>query len=163
MTAERQHKPITTLATRVVRGDGTVLVDGTAACWTMPLGRSPGLRRHLTKLCAHFPEALAPPSYALDVAISIAKLDFQTRAPLTTACTSSIGDAHCSLAFGSELATKVGADAAAEVVRGDDSALTATDRMLADWARRVAETTSRSSRSPCSSPCGWPSRRSTTH
>lgn len=35
----RPDKPITELATRVVRGDGTVVLDGTAVCYTMPLGR----------------------------------------------------------------------------------------------------------------------------
>jgi acyl dehydratase len=33
----RQDKPITELATRVIRGDGTVLLEGTAVCYTMPL------------------------------------------------------------------------------------------------------------------------------
>ena len=33
----RTDKPITTLATRVVRGDGVVAIDGTAVCYTMPL------------------------------------------------------------------------------------------------------------------------------
>jgi len=35
VTTVRQDKPITTLTTRVVRHDGTVLVDGSAVCWTM--------------------------------------------------------------------------------------------------------------------------------
>jgi acyl dehydratase len=34
----REDKPITTLATRVVRDDGVVAIDGTAACWTFDLG-----------------------------------------------------------------------------------------------------------------------------
>ena len=34
VTSVRADKPITTLATRVLRGDGEVLVDGTAVCWT---------------------------------------------------------------------------------------------------------------------------------
>jgi acyl dehydratase len=38
VTAVREDKPITTLATRVVRGDGVVALDGTAVCWTMDLG-----------------------------------------------------------------------------------------------------------------------------
>lgn len=38
VTAVRQDKPITTLATRVVRDDGVVALEGTAVCWTMPLG-----------------------------------------------------------------------------------------------------------------------------
>ena len=33
----REDKPITELATRVVRDDGTVVLDGTAVCYTMPL------------------------------------------------------------------------------------------------------------------------------
>jgi len=37
VTAVRTDKPITTLATRVVRDDGTVVLDGTALCYTFPL------------------------------------------------------------------------------------------------------------------------------
>jgi acyl dehydratase len=33
----RTDKPITTLATRVIRGDGVVAIDGTAVCYTMDL------------------------------------------------------------------------------------------------------------------------------
>ncbi|HEX7138867.1 MAG TPA: MaoC family dehydratase [Vicinamibacterales bacterium] len=33
----RLDKPITEIVTRVVRGDGTVVLDGTAVCYTMPL------------------------------------------------------------------------------------------------------------------------------
>jgi acyl dehydratase len=33
----RKDKPITELTTRVVRGDGTVVLEGTAVCYTMPL------------------------------------------------------------------------------------------------------------------------------
>jgi acyl dehydratase len=34
VTSVREDRPITTLSTRVLRGDGEVLVDGTAVCWT---------------------------------------------------------------------------------------------------------------------------------
>lgn len=37
VTSVRDDKPITELATRVVRDDGTVLIDGTAVCWTFDL------------------------------------------------------------------------------------------------------------------------------
>ncbi|MFC4784343.1 MaoC family dehydratase [Nocardioides sp. MAHUQ-72] len=37
VTAVREDKPITTLATSVVRGDGVVAIEGTAVCWTMAL------------------------------------------------------------------------------------------------------------------------------
>jgi acyl dehydratase len=33
----RPDKPITELKTRVIRDDGTVVLDGTAVCYTMPL------------------------------------------------------------------------------------------------------------------------------
>lgn len=39
VTAVREDKPVTTLATRVVRDDGTVVLDGTAVCYTMDVGR----------------------------------------------------------------------------------------------------------------------------
>ena len=38
VTSVREDKPITTLNTRVVRGDGVVAIEGTAVCWTMHLG-----------------------------------------------------------------------------------------------------------------------------
>jgi len=38
VTQVRSDKPITELITRVVRDDGTVVLDGTAVCYTMALG-----------------------------------------------------------------------------------------------------------------------------
>ena len=38
VTEAREDKPITHLRTRVVRQDGTVVLDGTAVCYTMELG-----------------------------------------------------------------------------------------------------------------------------
>ncbi len=37
VTSVRADKPITELETRVLRQDGTVVLEGTAACYTMPL------------------------------------------------------------------------------------------------------------------------------
>lgn len=34
----REDRPITPLDTSVVRGDGVVVIEGTAVCWTMDLG-----------------------------------------------------------------------------------------------------------------------------
>ena len=39
VTKVRDDKPITELDTRVVRGDGTVALEGNAVCYTMPLTR----------------------------------------------------------------------------------------------------------------------------
>lgn len=41
VTKVRADKPITELATRVLRGDGTVVLEGSAVCYTMPIQRSP--------------------------------------------------------------------------------------------------------------------------
>jgi acyl dehydratase len=41
VTAARTDKPITELRTTVTRGDGTVLVEGTAVCYTLSLGPDP--------------------------------------------------------------------------------------------------------------------------
>jgi len=38
VTKVREDKPITELETRVLLADGTVVLEGTAACYTMPLG-----------------------------------------------------------------------------------------------------------------------------
>jgi acyl dehydratase len=37
VTKVREDKPITELETRVLRGDGMIVLDGTAVCYTMPL------------------------------------------------------------------------------------------------------------------------------
>ena len=39
VTRVRTDKPITELNTKVVRDDGTVVLDGTALCYTMPLSQ----------------------------------------------------------------------------------------------------------------------------
>lgn len=38
ITEVREDKPITRLNTSVTRDDGTVVLDGTAVCYTMPIG-----------------------------------------------------------------------------------------------------------------------------
>jgi acyl dehydratase len=38
LTEVREDKPITRLATRVTRDDGTVVLDGNAVCYTMRIG-----------------------------------------------------------------------------------------------------------------------------
>ncbi len=38
VTKVREDKPITELETRVLRGDGTLVLEGSAVCYTMPIG-----------------------------------------------------------------------------------------------------------------------------
>lgn len=59
-------------------------------------------------------------------------------AVLVCATASALGDSYCSLAWGKTLAKEASASVAAAVIAdGDDAALTARDRALAAWARKV--------------------------
>jgi alkylhydroperoxidase family enzyme len=78
-------------------------------------------------------------SYALKLATELSGLDPVERNLVVTASASALGDAYCSFAFGSKLASAVGPDITAAIVRGDDSRLTERGRLLASWARQVAD------------------------
>ena len=65
-------------------------------------------------------------------------LSKRDQAVIVCATASQLRDSYCSLAWGKTLATEAGAGAAAAVLKGDhDAALTARDRALAAWARKV--------------------------
>ncbi len=61
------------------------------------------------------------------------------RGVLVTATASTLGDSYCSIAWGSRLATVIGDDIAAEVLHGDDTNLTETERAMARWARSITK------------------------
>ncbi len=66
-------------------------------------------------------------------------LDERERALIVTAAVSALGDSYCSLAWGTRLAHLVGSDEAAHVVgRREGPNLTARERALAQWVRKVA-------------------------
>ena len=65
-------------------------------------------------------------------------LSKRDQAVLVCAMASQLQDSYCSLAWGKTLAAEAGAATAAAVLTdGDDIALTARDRALAAWARKV--------------------------
>jgi uncharacterized peroxidase-related enzyme len=99
--------------------------------------RAQGYVANQTRVWAHSPESLAALSYALTMAVEKAGVDVRQRALLVTSTAAAMGDAYCSLAFGSKLAATAGEDVAAAVVNGDDDALSESDRELARWARQV--------------------------
>lgn len=70
-------------------------------------------------------------------ALSEHRLSIRERGVLVAACASTLGDAYCSLAWGSKLAGESDADTAAGVLHGDDEGLTAAEKALARWARLV--------------------------
>jgi alkylhydroperoxidase family enzyme len=98
-----------------------------------------GYVANLTRVWAQSPETLGVLSYALKLATDLSGLVPVERNLVVTAAASALGDAYCSLAFGSKLAASVGADITAAIVRGDDRRLTQRGRLLASWARQVAD------------------------
>ena len=65
-------------------------------------------------------------------------LSKRDQAVLVCATASQLQDSYCSLAWGKTLAAEAGAATAAAVLTGsDDTALTARDRALVAWARKV--------------------------
>jgi alkylhydroperoxidase family enzyme len=99
--------------------------------------RVQGYVANQTRVWAHSPESLAALSYALTMAVDKAGIDVRHRALLVTSTAAAMGDAYCSLAFGSKLAAAAGEDVAAAAVTGHDDALPESDRALARWARLV--------------------------
>jgi alkylhydroperoxidase family enzyme len=72
-------------------------------------------------------------------------LTFRQRGILVTACAATLGDSYCALAWGGKLAGEADPETAAGVLRGDDGDLTAAERAMAGWARKVAGDPSRTS------------------
>ncbi|MEO6122320.1 MAG: methyltransferase domain-containing protein [Ilumatobacteraceae bacterium] len=65
------------------------------------------------------------------------RLSFRERGLIVLATASSIDDSYCSMAWAHKLTPTVGADVAAAVLHGDDSALTPTEQAITSWIRRV--------------------------
>jgi uncharacterized peroxidase-related enzyme len=71
-------------------------------------------------------------------AIAMHDISYRRRGIIVAACASAYGDSYCSLAWGEKLAKRAGADVAGAVLTGSDEGLTADERSLARWARKVA-------------------------
>jgi alkylhydroperoxidase family enzyme len=97
-----------------------------------------GYVMNTSRLWAYQPATLNGLVGLLEETSSVHGLDLRQRAVLITACASALGDSYCSLAWGGKLADASDAPTASGVLRGDDDRLTAGERVLADWARKVA-------------------------
>jgi uncharacterized peroxidase-related enzyme len=97
-----------------------------------------GYVMNISRLWAHQPATQQALSDLIGQAAHAGSLTFRQRGILVTACASSLGDAYCSLAWGTRLAGEAGADIAADVVRGEDIRLDPAEQALARWARQVA-------------------------
>ena len=97
-----------------------------------------GFVMNVSRLWAHRPEAMAALFELMHLVTSARPFTDRERGILITACASSFGDSYCSLAWGTKLAGLAGPQLAAEILRGEDNGLTAPERAMAAWARRVA-------------------------
>jgi uncharacterized peroxidase-related enzyme len=97
-----------------------------------------GYVMNVSRLWAYQPAAVAGLFRLLAQVNSGDRLSLRQRSILVTACASAFGDSYCTLAWGSKLATAGDAETAAAVVDGIDDGLSASERAIAAWARKVA-------------------------
>jgi uncharacterized peroxidase-related enzyme len=97
-----------------------------------------GFVSNLTRVWAHQPDALRRLFALMSDVFEASGLTVRQRGILVTAAASTLGDAYCSLAWGGKLALASDPALAAGVLTGDDSGLTAQEKAIAGWARRVA-------------------------
>jgi len=98
-----------------------------------------GYVMNLSRLWAYQPATLTGLFELLGQIASAQELDVRQRGILVAACASAYGDSYCALMWGSRLAEATDARTASGVLRDDgDSGLTASERAMASWARKVA-------------------------
>lgn len=98
-----------------------------------------GFVMNLSHLWAWRPEVCEAFSAMRGLLTSQSSLSNRELAVIVCATAASLGDSYCALAWGKKLATASDASAAAAVLRDLDSeGLTARDRALSAWARKVA-------------------------
>jgi len=97
-----------------------------------------GYVMNLSHAWGHLPDGHAALFALLGRAAEAGGLGFRQRGVLVSAAASTLEDPHCALAWGTRLATEVGEDAAAAVLRGEDLDLPDGDQALARWARQLA-------------------------
>jgi alkylhydroperoxidase family enzyme len=102
-----------------------------------------GYVMNLSQTWAHLPDVHDDLFALLGRTADAAGLTFRQRGVLISALASSMGDPHCSLAWGTRLAGAAGDDVAAGVLSGDDSGLNPAERALAAWARQLARDANR--------------------
>jgi uncharacterized peroxidase-related enzyme len=96
-----------------------------------------GYVMNVSKLWAYQPATLNHLFALMGETYATEGLTFRQRGILVTACASTVGDAYCSLAWGTKLASKSDAETAAGILRGVDDRLSPEEQAMAQWARKV--------------------------
>lgn len=98
---------------------------------------SDGYVGNLTRLWAWRPDVLEAFTALRGLVTEGSALTLEDYAVLVAATASALGDAYCSLAWGSKLAALVDAETAAVVLQGQTGGLSDRQRALTEWARQV--------------------------
>jgi SAM-dependent methyltransferase/alkylhydroperoxidase family enzyme len=96
-----------------------------------------GFVMNVSRLWAYAPEVYESLFDLLGALTRLGSLSVRQRGILISAAASTLGDAYCSLAWGSRLADASSASFASNVLRGVDDGLDDSERALAAWARQV--------------------------
>ena len=111
-----------------------------------------GFVMNASRLWAYAPEVHESLFDLLGTVTRLGSLSLRQRGILVAAAASTLGDAYCSLAWGSRLANESSDATAANVLRGVEDGLDDSEKALATWARRVVQTPTES-RTPTSGNC----------
>ncbi len=104
-----------------------------------------GYVTNVSRLWAYEPASLTALFDLIMHTVRAQDFTVRQRGILVAACASAFGDSYCALAWGRKLAAASDAPTAAGVLRGDDEALTSSERAMARWARKVARDPNRTS------------------
>jgi SAM-dependent methyltransferase/alkylhydroperoxidase family enzyme len=96
-----------------------------------------GFIMNASRLWAYAPEVHKDLFDLLGAVTRLGSLSLRQRGILVAATASTLGDAYCSLAWGSRLASESSAAIAGNVLSGVDDGLDDSEKALAAWARRV--------------------------
>jgi alkylhydroperoxidase family enzyme len=97
-----------------------------------------GYVMNVSRLWAYQPATKSGLFDLLRVSNSTQRLSVRQRVILVAACASAFGDSYCSLVWGSKLAKTTDSQTAAALLRGADDGLTASEKAMVSWARKVA-------------------------
>jgi SAM-dependent methyltransferase/alkylhydroperoxidase family enzyme len=96
-----------------------------------------GFVMNASRLWAYAPEVHESLFDLLGTVTRLGSLSLRQRGILVAAAASTLGDAYCSLAWGSRLANESSNTIAGNVLRGVEDGLDDSEKALATWARRV--------------------------
>jgi uncharacterized peroxidase-related enzyme len=97
-----------------------------------------GYVMNVTRLWAYQPDTVVELFDLMRKALSGAGFSSRQRGILVCAAASTLRDSYCSLAWGSKLSDSASPALAAAVISHDDDELAGDERVMADWARKVA-------------------------